>query len=181
MNLRRFFSLFFILFFSFNVSADFFKDTTIGRNIISELKNLSISTKVDILDFESTTGVSSKLKYQYKLEPSFISNRYARIDEWSIINNINVGDVLDSVSPVHFNIQKGSKVVFLRNFENQWEGIKALPYTLKNLPYNAKTTLERLKVGDFVSFPATMNINLGVGTGAQVYPYQVGEIGRAHV
>lgn len=173
MKLAKF--LIFVLFFSFsNLSrANFFKETSVGRNIISEIKNLSISTKLDILDFQSDAGIATGIKYKYRLEPSFISNKFARLDEWTMTSTLNIGDVLDGVSPIHFNVNKGSKVIFLRNFDDQWEGIKAAPYTIRNIPTNAKNTLTRLNKGDFVSFPANLNINLGVGQTINLFPYDL--------
>lgn len=159
--------------FTLNSHADIFSESIIGKNIIKEVSNISISTSVDILDIASSSSLSTDIKYKYKVEPSFLQNKFLRIDEWVMQTNLNVGDVLDLVSPVHFNVNKGSKIIFIRNFASHKESLLARPYFIDKLPYNAKTVMERLNVGDFVSMPANLTVNLGISSNEPVFPYAI--------
>lgn len=155
---------------SLNLENNFiYKD--ISTRIIKELKNLKVSTGIDLYDGSIVPGVSSKITYEYKMEPSFFPNKYLRLDQWIIKNEIRVGDILDDLSPFRLNIAKDSSVYFIRNFDSQKEALTALPYSINKIPYDSKSTLERLNVGDFFSYPATLSVNTGTGAGLVVAPY----------
>ncbi len=156
--------------YSFNLDNNFvFKN--ISTRIVNELKNVKISTGLDLYDGSVINGVSSKVAYEYKMEPSFLPNKFLRLDKWVVHNEIRVGDILDGILPFRLNIEKDSSIYFIRNFDSQKQAATAIPYSVNKIPYDSKSTIERLNVGDFFSYPAKLNINTGTGAARAITPY----------
>lgn len=153
--------------------TDHFKWTKIKERIVSEVANMDVSFDLDLVNSDITRGVGSKIFYKYEVEPSFIPNSYLRIDRYSFNINLKPGDIIDGISPVYMNIHRGNDLYFIRNFDSQVKALTALPYTFNKLPYNAKSTLERMNIGDFVSYPASLSLNVGAKTATPLGPVKV--------
>jgi hypothetical protein len=152
---------------------DYFTWANIKEKIVSEVANMDVSFDLDLIDGNIGRGVGVKTFYKYEVEPSFIQDSYLRVDRYSFNVNLNPGDIIDGISPVYFNVSKGNELYFIRNFSSQVKALTALPYSFNKLPYNAKTTLERLNTGDFVSYPATMSLSVGAKSSTPVGPIKV--------
>ncbi|OIQ20792.1 MAG: hypothetical protein BM556_02280 [Bacteriovorax sp. MedPE-SWde] len=150
-----------------------FSWANIKERIVTEVANLDISFDVDLIDSDITRGVGTNIFYKYEVEPSFIPDKYLRVDRWSFNVNLRPGDIIDKVSPVYSEISKGSDLYFIRNFDSQLKAIKAMPYSFNKLPVDAKTTMERLNIGDYVSYPSTMSLSLGAKAASGTGPIKV--------
>lgn len=152
---------------------DLFTWAGIKDRVVSEVANMSVSFDLDAINSDVTQGVGVKSFYKYEVEPSFVQDSYLRVDRYSFNVNLKPGDIIDGISPIYFNVSKGNDLYFIRNFSSQVKALTALPYSFNKLPYNAKTTLERLNPGDFVSYPATMSLSVGARTSAPLGPVKV--------
>ncbi len=168
----------FLIFNTITISAqnltkddDFLKESKLKDIIIREIANLNLSTSIKLLDFDKVKGLDVGLKYGYEMTPSYLKGKFARVDEWTLSRSVNPGSIIDAVTPINLTLSKSDRITFIRHFESQKKAILALPYSINKIPYNAQSTLKRLKVGDFVSIPATMSLNIGVSAG-----YGFGEI-----
>jgi len=134
---------------------------------------MDVSFDLDLVDSDITRGVGAKMFYKYEVEPSFVPNSYLRVDRYSFNMNLRPGDIIDGISPVYMNISRGNDLYFIRNFDSQLKALTALPYSFNKLPYNAKSSLERLSTGDFVSYPAQLSLSVGAKTTGPVGPIKV--------
>ncbi|WP_412474342.1 hypothetical protein [Halobacteriovorax sp. YZS-1-1] len=152
---------------SFANSEDnsFLKDGKLKDIIIREVANLNLSTSVDIFNYDKIKGVGLGLKYNYEMTPSYLKGKFARVDEWRFNRSVNPGSYIDAITPISLTFSKDDRVTFIRHFESQKKAILALPYSFHKIPFDAESTLERLNVGDFVSMPASMNLNIGASYG----------------
>ncbi len=132
------------------------------KNIGDKLADLDINLNVRFLDVDLVNGINLSSKYRYAVEPSYEDKYYTRLDRWVNEVGINTGDLLDKVSPIHFNVKKNSDIFFVRQFKSKNEALKAKPYTLRKLPINANAALRSLHPGDFVAIPATLTLDLGL-------------------
>lgn len=143
---------------------DFLKSGKIKDIIIREVANLNLSTSIDILDYDKITGLGVGLKYNYEMTPSYLKGKFARVDEWKFNRSVNPGALIDAITPVNLTFAKEDKVTFIRHFESQKKAILAIPYSINKMPFDANSTLKRLNIGDFVSIPAKMTLNIGAST-----------------
>lgn len=139
----------------------FLKDGKLKDIILREVANLNLSTSVDILKFNDVKGLGVGLNYSFEMTPSYLKGKFARIDEWEISRSVNPGTYIDAITPINLTFSKDDRVTFIRHFEKQSKAIAAIPYSFHKIPYDADSTLKRLAVGDFVSIPANMTLNLG--------------------
>lgn len=167
--MRAMLKLMFLVVFSvtaFNTQAgitDSLEKSKVVTRLKQEVADLDVKFKLDFLDIDLFEGISLSNRYRYEVEPSYEAQFYSRIDDWSLKTNINVGDIIESSSPVYFNMNREAHVKFVRQFKSQKEALKALPYTLAQLPLTSKMA-SKLEVGDFVSLPATLSVVVGAKT-----------------
>ncbi|MBO9666760.1 MAG: hypothetical protein J7501_08080 [Bdellovibrio sp.] len=148
----------------------------IRKEIAKQDIGASIGLGTDIID-----GVNIGLKYKAQTEPSYVDGYYTRLDKYKISANINVGDLVDGGNlPFGFSVEQGTDVYFARQFKKQWEAVKAIPYSLKQVPFSSQKAIQNLKAGDFVALQGKLNIVFSVGGDMDLNP-AVGLGGSTHV
>jgi hypothetical protein len=119
--------------------------------------NHSFNLGHKIVNQEIVKGLNLSAHYKIKIDPNFKKSHQVRIDTWTLKKSIGING--HSLAPI--SIDKGSKIVFARQFRTKGQALKAKPYTFKNVPFKAKTALKNLQPGDMVSIPAYLNLSLG--------------------
>jgi len=157
----------FIMILVFSAQArvpKYLQKTVIKEEIRNTFLNTDVKFDFDVLKVNKKNGTGLAANYGYDVGPSYQQGHQTRIDKWSLKADINSGDVIPGVieSPFSLGISKESSVAFVRQFKSKKEALLALPYGLNKIPLTAQKVLSELKNGDFVSFPANMNISLGV-------------------
>lgn len=151
----------FLLAYSANAGIeDFFDKEIVKEKIHKKISNLDVNFSTGLGNLDIFEGANIAAKYRFDVEASYQDHFYTRVDRWDLKAKINVGDVIeDTINlPFSFSINRKSSFVFVRQFKDKKEAIKATPYTPKKLPLNAELALRNLSVGDFVSIPANLNI-----------------------
>lgn len=144
---------------------DFLEPTFIQERIRKEIAKASIRGTLNLVDAEIFDGVSASLKYRIESEPSYVDGYYTRLDRYALSTRLSPGDIIDdNDSPLGFSVEKGTEIIFARQFKSQGDSLIALPYTFKNIPLSAKNAIENLQPGDFVALQANLSVILSVGT-----------------
>lgn len=140
--------------------GDFLERSEIRQKVREEIADLDINFNADLVDIDLASGVNLAARYRYEVEASYIDQYYTRVDKWDLKTGINVGDIVDNFveMPFSFSINRQNSIVFVRQFPNKKDALKALPYSPKRLPLSAKAALKNLEIGDFVSIPANLNV-----------------------
>lgn len=144
-----------------------FSKSYLEGKVRDEIADLEIGFDIDLLDIDIAEGVGISSRYRYQVEPSYQAGHSMRIDSWKLKFNLKPGDVIksqvleDESIPVYFNIERDSEILFIRQFKRKSKAVKAAPYTLGQLPINARHAL-KLNPGDFVSIPTNMTIATGI-------------------
>ncbi|MBL6989237.1 MAG: hypothetical protein ISR65_05645 [Bacteriovoracaceae bacterium] len=152
----------------------------IKNKIHEEIVNLDIGENVKIINKEVVDGVRLGSNYRYEVRPSYGGSRnldmdgehffgrglYTRVDKLTFNVGVNPGEIFDNNNklPISFGISHDSQVIFHRQFTSQKKALLALPYSVWNLPINAKKA-RKLETGTFVSMPVTLNLSIGKGVG----------------
>lgn len=143
------------------------KQNYIERKIKNKIADLDINIGAKLFDVDVLDGLSLSMKYRYGLEPSYSANGlYTRTDKYILKLNIEPGDIIQAIGddgiidnmPIGISLNKNAEILFARQFDSQFSGATALPYTPWHLPLSANRALSRLKVGDFVSFKTSLNL-----------------------
>lgn len=165
----RFFIVIALLQFSVSAKvSDYLKWDKIEKFLADQIAKLEVSFNLDLVDLDLGDHVNVSSRYDFEMEPSFIPGQYLRVDKWTLQAKVRTGDIFDELNPVHLSLSRGSNLYFLRNFSSQKKAAQALPYTLKNFPTNSLDVQTKLKVGDYLSFPADMTISVSTkGTFSQ--------------
>ncbi|WP_374029246.1 hypothetical protein [Bdellovibrio bacteriovorus] len=134
------------------------KPANIWERIQKEVAKQEVGANISLVNAEILEGISTSLRYRIESEPSYVDGFYTRIDKYSLKFGLNPGDFIDDLdTPVGMNLEKGSDIIFARQFKNQKDSLLALPYTPRNLPFTAKKAIERLVPGDFVAFEGKLS------------------------
>lgn len=140
--------------------GDFLERSEIRQKVREEIADLDINFNADLADIDLVNGVNLSARYRYEVEASYMDQYYTRVDKWDLKTGINVGDVVDNFieAPFSFSINRQNSIIFVRQFPNKKDALKALPYSPKRLPLSGQSALKNLEVGDFVSIPANLNV-----------------------
>lgn len=140
--------------------GDYLEKKEIPEKLRKSIADLDINFKADLGDLEIIDGVNIAARYRYNVDASYQDQYYTRIDKWDVNTNINVGDILSNVidTPFGFSVNRENSFLFVRQFKDKGDALKALPYTPAKLPLSAEAALKKLEIGDFVSMPANLNI-----------------------
>lgn len=119
-----------------------------------------VSLDLGLAHFQVFKGLGVAFNHLLQVEPTFQGPFYHRVDRWSLNSDLNPGDILNSAvsSPVSLKISRKNQILFIRYFANRSKALNAAPYDLSHLPLSAKTALNKLQPGDFVSIPAELNL-----------------------
>lgn len=151
---------------------DFLEPAKLTQAIKKEVAKQSIGANVNLVSADILDGVSAALKYRIQSEPSYVNGYYTRIDKYTFGVDINPGDIIEGLDvPVGFNINKNAEVIFARQFKSQAESLKAIPYTLKQLPLSAHTAIRELDPGDFVSLQTRLSFVVSLGASTPLATY----------
>ncbi|MCK9224080.1 MAG: hypothetical protein M0R46_14235 [Candidatus Muirbacterium halophilum] len=138
------------------------------EKIKEEIANLDVDFDIKLLDLDIAEGIGMAAKYKWELEPSYQDGYYTRIDAYNLKAHLNPGDIIKDLAgvtlPIYLNITNEHKVIFARQFKDQLQAAKALPYNFIRIPVNADNA-KKMDAGDFVSIPATLNTVIGVSAG----------------
>lgn len=150
---------------------DFLEPAKITERIKKEVAKQSIGADVPLVDAEIFEGISASLKYRIQSEPSYVDGYYTRLDRYTLGVNVSPGDLIDGLStPIGFSINKGSEIIFARQFKSQMQSLTALPYSIHNLPLTANQALTRLNVGDFVALQGRLSLAVSLGASSPLFP-----------
>ncbi len=142
----------------------FLTPAKIIQQVKSSVAKAKIQQEIQILDTSIIDGIGQGIKFKYDSEPSYVDQYYTRIDQYSILTDVNIGTLAGAdLTPFHFSISKGSDITFARQFNSQLDSLVALPYTPANIPFTADQ-MKNLKVGDFVGFTTTLNLITSINT-----------------
>lgn len=164
---------------------DVLKPANLWERLQKEVAKQDIGANVNLVNAEILEGLSTSLRYRIESEPSYVDGYYTRLDKYTLKFGLNPGDFIDDLdTPVGISLQKGSEIIFARQFKSQKDSLIALPYTPRNLPFTAKKAVERLQPGDFVAFQGRMAFVLSLShdflkgdfkAGAATHAYLSGE------
>jgi hypothetical protein len=118
--------------------------------------------KVNLFDFDLLEGISLGTKYHYQIYPAFTGQLYQRVDKWDINFDISALKVLGVDSPIFFNLDRGSSIVYVRQFTSKSKAALAMPVPFYKIPLKPEDVINDMNVGDFVSIPTGTAIGLGV-------------------
>lgn len=141
----------------------FLQKAVIQEKVRDSFLNTSVKFNFDIIKADLTDGVSLGTNYSYDVSPSFKQGQQTRMDKWSIEADIRPGDIIPGIieSPFSIGLIKNTSISFIRQFKSKKDAITAVPYGLDRIPLTANKVLNKLKEGDLVAFPASMNISIG--------------------
>ncbi|HEX7672666.1 MAG TPA: hypothetical protein VF412_00775 [Bdellovibrio sp.] len=147
----------------------FLEPAKIIEKIRQQIAKQDIGVGVGLIDADILNGFSTALRYRLESEPSYLDGFYTRVDKYTLQADVNPGDLIDgNDSPIGFNMQSGTDVIFARQFKTQKESLLAMPYSIKNIPLNANRALRNLHVGDFVALQGHLEIVFSVGTNSDL-------------
>lgn len=147
-----------------HAGLEFLHPAALWERIQHEVAKQDIGATVPLVDANILEGLSTSLSYRIQSEPSYVDGYYTRLDRYKMQFNLNPGDFIDALdTPVGININKGTEIIFARQFKSQKDSVLALPYTPRNLPFTAKNAIERLAPGDFVAFEGRLSFVLSLG------------------
>ncbi len=179
---------FLILIFSLLISTKVFasdlleESNPVGRRIKIDLASIDLKTDLNIVDLNFFEGLNLSARYSYEVEPSYQGGYYTRIDRYQIKAEIRPGDFFDYEDlPVYLNIERGSEVIFVRQFQSQGLAVISPPvFNPRRIPFSSKLAIEHMQPGDFVAIPARMNIVVGVGSNWEMIPGIKATVGASH-
>lgn len=127
------------------------------------------------LDPQTFSGIHIANKYRLEADPGLRAGFHTRVESYSINQEgSSAFDLVQKLSPLGFNIHRGMRVTFARQFPTTEASKRAAPYTLAHLPVNSRLA-QRLRPGDFASFTAHMDFLLTAGLSVTVLgPFGVG-------
>lgn len=129
------------------------------KSISKKIKRLDLKTSLEVIDSDNLG-----LKYNYKVQPSFIDNMYSRVDEIQLDTGVSLSQLIDT--SIGARISTGSTITVVRQFSDHAKAVFASPTgaLLKKVPTNSKIALEEMEPGDFVSFKTYLNLVVGKST-----------------
>ncbi|AFY02951.1 hypothetical protein [Bdellovibrio bacteriovorus] len=140
------------------------KPANAWEKIKKQVAKQEISGSLTLVNADIIDGISTSLRYKIESEPSYVDGYYTRIDKYIMDFGVDIGDLINDMdSPVSFGINKGTEIIFARQFKNQKDSLLTLPYTMRNLPLTAEKAITRLVPGDFVAFEGKISLILSLG------------------
>ncbi|MDC0980237.1 hypothetical protein OAQ84_00730 [Bdellovibrionales bacterium] len=142
----------------------FIAPTSYAENwVIDKIRRLDIKTNIPLVDLDQIDGLDLSLRGRYEVEPSYLGNYYSRLDRLRLKFDINPTDLLDLNERIGLSMARNSQITVVRQFPSQKEALIAPPTSLllKRLPISAERAIERLKVGDLVSFQTELSFSVG--------------------
>jgi hypothetical protein len=116
---------------------------------------------IDALDWASLTG-----NYAYRVDKTD-KGIFLRTDKWRIGASVRIGDVIQLAArqtlPVTLGFSPNHEIEYVRPFGQRNQAMTAVPLMPWQVPLSAKAALQ-MNVGEFVSMPVSMGINLGVSS-----------------
>ncbi len=165
------YSLLFLIFISYQPNSnaaisDLFDPVLLSTSINQQIDRLNLSCSTGFPEGSLIKGLPIGIQFDYEVGPSYKPKNYNRIDKYEIPINLNIGTIAKELSemPLSFSITRNQSFFFVRQFQQKKDAITALPYSPNRLPINANRALEKLKIGDFASIPA--NLNLAISANA---------------
>lgn len=141
-----------------------FKPAPIIEKIKKGIAKQEIGASVNLVNAEILDGISTSLRYKLESEPSYVDGYYTRIDKYTMKFKVNPLEMFDDLdTPIGLGLEKGSEIIFARQFKNQKSSLLAMPYTMKNLPLTADKAINNLIPGDFVAFEGKLSVVLSLG------------------
>lgn len=151
------------------------KPANLWERLVKEVAKQDIGASVNLVNGDIVNGLSTSLGYRIESEPSYVDGYYTRIDKYTLKFGLNPGDFIEALdTPIGINLEKGSEIIFARQFKNQKDSLLALPYTPRNLPFTAKNALERLQPGDFVAFQGKLSLVLSLSQNFLKWDFRAG-------
>ncbi|MCB0422113.1 MAG: hypothetical protein KDD61_14035 [Bdellovibrionales bacterium] len=131
--------------------------------LIDKLERLDIKTNIPLVDLDLADGINTSLKYRYEVEPSYLGNYYTRVDRLQLNFDVNPTDYIDVDKHIGLRIKRDTEIAVVRQFPNQKEALVAPPTSLliDRLPITAQRAIDRLEVGDLVSFRTELIFSVG--------------------
>lgn len=131
-------------------------------NITDRLAAWGITADMRILSTEVFNGLGFKAGYRYKVEPSYNEGLFTRLDRYyfdlNASGDTSITEAADGDFSIGLDATERVEIEFARQFLDSKEALLAKPYFIKQLPTSAEKVLKNLKVGDFVTFKANLNI-----------------------
>ncbi|MCO4781653.1 MAG: hypothetical protein KC646_04965 [Candidatus Cloacimonetes bacterium] len=156
--------LIFVFLVQFSFSQSLFRQvlsepTSIPSIIKKKVAELEISTDANFLSLDAFEGVGIAANYKYVVEPSYSKGYFTRVDNWRLKTSLLPGDILQNLLnfPLAFGLDSDREILFVRQFKDSINALKAKPRFIKSLPLSAEKALA-LNTGDFVSIPARLNL-----------------------
>lgn len=136
------------------------QSTKLKSKIMNKIATLDVGHTFDLVEGEVFEGVNAAIRYRYQVEPSYKGDFTLRADRWTVDVDLKPGDLMRDFGGalVGLNINKGSEILFVRPFKSRKDAFTALPYTPDRVPFSAQSAIDRLEVGDFVSFTSKLNL-----------------------
>ncbi len=142
----------------------FLEPAELVEKLRQQIAKQSIHKDFDLFNDDVLNGVSAAIKYKYRAEPSYMESYYTRYDSYYVEGNVNPAAWIEEIkAPFALGLNANTEIVFARQFKDQLDSVKAIPYTLLKLPVSAERAMKELNVGDFVSFQTHLGLVLSVG------------------
>lgn len=134
------------------------------RSVGQLIQNIELNAAVSV-DLSILKGLDTGFKYTYNVEPAYQAGLYTRIDRWTPKIKVHIPKVMTSIEP-------GAEVIYLRQFPNQAQAVKAVPrFDLNKIPLTAANALN-LDPGDVVMLPVFLNVMIGPDVGTNAGPIE---------
>jgi hypothetical protein len=144
--------------------VSFLEPAYLKEEIRKQIAKQTIKNDFKLYDGDILEGVHAAIKYKYRAEPSYMESYYTRYDGFSIDGSVDPAKWIEEIkAPFGLGFSANSEIVFARQFKNQLDSVKAVPYTLLKFPISSKRAIDELNVGDFVSFQARIGLVVSVG------------------
>lgn len=139
----------------------FIEDAPLYKKALSEIAKTDIEFEIPV-EADIVDGVRLGLFARPKIEPSFITNQYTRIDTYQLKIPIQPGDYAD-LGPFAFSLVPDRKITYARQFKDQFDALdKKMKHPVKSIPRNAEMIRNKMHEYDYVSFSASLNIATGL-------------------
>lgn len=131
--------------------------------VIDKVRRLDIKTNIPLVELDLADGIETSLRYRYLVEPSYLGNYYTRVDQMEFNLNVNPTDYIDVNEHIGMSMKRGTKLSVVRQFPSQKQALIAPPTSLllSRLPTTAERAIDRLQVGDLVSFQTELTFSVG--------------------
>lgn len=138
-----------------------------NANPVSRVLNLAtIDYAPAELTLDLVEGILIGARYRYRVEPSYRSEYFTRLDSYRFSSRVQPGELLGQ-TPIKVGFARGSEVLFAQQFATGTEARDpANGYLPDRIPFSSSVA-RSLKPGDYVRFDARMGLTANAG---QVWP-----------